>query len=178
MHLMLEFLPLHFILKFKLGIELDFVNAKENKKGNKTALGRFLPSPAHSLSPTSHARPIAPGGHTPYSLADAWTRRSVSLLRAGQPLRRYPVGPSGQLLLLPFSRNQSADSEIAGSYLSPFFSGRFCWTRSLYNLVSIPGIPWNWCCPPCARRCRFKAPWGDVCPLAWASRQELYSGLG
>jgi hypothetical protein len=45
--------------------------------------------------------------------------------------------------------------------------GRFCWTRGLYNPDSIPGIPWNWCCPPCARRSRFKAPWGDVCPLAW-----------
>jgi hypothetical protein len=32
---MLEFLPLHFILKFKLGLELDFVNAKENRKEKK-----------------------------------------------------------------------------------------------------------------------------------------------
>jgi hypothetical protein len=35
MHLMLEFLPLHFILKFKLGLELDFVNAKQNRKEKK-----------------------------------------------------------------------------------------------------------------------------------------------
>jgi hypothetical protein len=35
MHLMLEFLPLHFILKFELGLEFEFVNAKENRKINK-----------------------------------------------------------------------------------------------------------------------------------------------
>jgi hypothetical protein len=32
MHLMLEFLLLHFILKFELGLEFEFVNAKENTK--------------------------------------------------------------------------------------------------------------------------------------------------
>jgi hypothetical protein len=35
MHLMLEFSPLHFILKFELGLEFEFVNAKENRKRKK-----------------------------------------------------------------------------------------------------------------------------------------------
>jgi hypothetical protein len=43
MHLMLEFSPLRFILKFELGLEFEFVNAKENRKRNKKRKENPLP---------------------------------------------------------------------------------------------------------------------------------------
>ena len=58
MHLMLEFSPLHFILKFELGHEFEFVNAKENRKRKKYKKEKKPPSPywANSAgSPTQSA---------------------------------------------------------------------------------------------------------------------------
>jgi hypothetical protein len=65
MHLMLEFLPLHFILKFKLGLELDFVNAKENRKEKKENIEK---------KPPPRTGPNAWGGPT-QSAATAPSRR-------------------------------------------------------------------------------------------------------
>jgi hypothetical protein len=71
--------------------------------------------------PVTSSAPSGGLGANPPLHRFSWSHKPITRLNRGQPLRRYPVGPGGQLLLLPYSRNQSADSEIAGSYLSPFF---------------------------------------------------------
>ena len=72
MHLMLEFSLLRSILKFELGLEFEFVNAKENTKKRKK-----------EKKPPPRTRPNALGGPT-QSAATAPSMR-VSVLTCGAP---------------------------------------------------------------------------------------------
>ena len=92
MHLMLEFLPLHFFLKFKLGLELDFVNAKENRKEKKENIEK---KPPPRTGPNAWGGPTQSAATAPsmrVSVPDVWgpTRNFLAMDRVAH---RF-VGPA------------------------------------------------------------------------------------